>query len=202
MSVRSAEDGGQGRFDLPWLSLTLAGLIAALGLLGGAPSGLIFESGHWLGLLTSHVVHVDAAHLLWNLAPLCLFGACAEACRLPDRRTMATGLLLACGLIDVWLLLDPQAPDRYCGLSGPLHAVFAMALLALHRELGSLLPLAVLALGAAKVAVEWFAGAGLTPSLAASDWSGTPEAHALGLVAGVLAWQYGIRHRGGMALGH
>ena len=87
MRVGQAPQGSQGSGRLPWLTLLLSGLVAALYLLlGPAPPRLVFDharvaQGEVWRLLSGHLVHSDAAHLAWNLAAFVILGCCWSGAR-------------------------------------------------------------------------------------------------------------------------
>jgi rhomboid family GlyGly-CTERM serine protease len=179
----------QGSLRLPWLTLLLSGVVAALYLLlGPAPAGLLFDrdlvaDGELWRLVTGHLVHSDPAHLAWNLAALVILGGLLEW-RAGLRGWAFVGLFLAASLaIDAWLWW--LAPDLrvYCGLSGVLNGLYvALAALLWQETRHPLFPLAVFG-DAAKIAVEAIHGGALLPT---TSWSSVPGAHLAGLAAGLI----------------
>ncbi len=126
-------------------------------------------------LLTAHLVHVDAAHLIGNLLGLGLMCALLPGLQ----RGVGRALLLAAVLIDVHLWLF-QVP-LYAGFSGVLYALPGLA--ARHgwraQQRAAALWLMALVLG------HQF----LSPLLVqhAPEWPPLPAAHVWGFIAGWLA---------------
>jgi len=94
----------------------------------GLESGWRYErnaiaAGEWWRLLSGHFVHLNAAHLVFNvfglLVALCLFGGLFSA-RAWMVLTLATSLATGVGL---WLLSPTVV--WYVGFSGTLHGLFA-----------------------------------------------------------------------------
>lgn len=141
-------------------------------------------SGEAWRLVTGHLVHVDAAHLAWNLVGTALvwwlFGAEYT------RRGWCLILIASTATIDAgFLLFEPQLA-WYAGLSGVLHGCMAAGLVAwLSRRRDP--PTVVLAiLFAAKLAWEHFAGA-LPFTAATLSVPVVHAAHTYGAIGGVLA---------------
>ncbi len=179
----------QGRSRLPWLTLLLSGLVAAVYLLlGPAPPGLLFDhdrvaQGEVWRLLTGHLVHSDTAHLAWNLAALVILGSLLEW-RVGCRAWSYLGLFVTAALaIDGWLWwLQPEL-RIYCGLSGVLNTLYAaLAALLWQETRHPLFPLAILC-NLAKIALEAANGGALLPT---TTWSSVPGAHVAGMAAGLI----------------
>ena len=177
----------QAQRCMPWRTalLTLTALALHFGA-GPAPAGLMLDragvvGGEWWRLLTGHWVHSDADHALWNIAAFAFLGVLFE-------RTLGWRLFgsLALGmlLVDAWVLLGLPELSRYCGLSGILNALLAADLIALWREGGDPWVALVGAGAVLKIALESVLGQALFSNL---RWASVPTAHAVGLVAGLLA---------------
>ncbi len=138
-------------------------------------------AGEWWRLWTGHLVHTGAGHLGWNLAALIILGL--AACRTGLVWTAFIYLLLSMPLISGGLLLLLPELQWYAGLSGVLHGLAALILVARPS------PIAWLGLGllAAKLMLE-AAGAWPVPD---GRYPVVTEAHALGFVFGLVA---GLSH--------
>lgn len=169
---------------MPFLTLTFAGLMAALWwLLGDAPDALMYDVNQteqgWRWL-TAHFVHVDGSHLLWNLLPLLLLGGYLEQ---RSRRLLITAL--ATGVISVNIYLA-TGYDRalYAGLSGVLNSLQVFALWKLADNAHFRTPaLFFLALTVAKNVFELVVTESLFTQLA---WASVPQAHIAGLTGALL----------------
>lgn len=171
---------------LPWRSIVLVGLAAALYVFAGpAPEAWVFDrsaiaAGEVHRLLTGHWVHSDMQHALWDIAALALLGVLFER-RL--RGAMFVALALGTLVVDVWLWWGMPALAQYCGLSGILNSLLAAGGLHLWRQTHAPIVLGVLAAAGTKVLVELFADTALFTNTA---WRSVPSAHIAGLAAGVL----------------
>jgi rhomboid family GlyGly-CTERM serine protease len=132
-------------------------------------------------LLTTHLVHVGAAHALTDLAALLLVGA-AFAARFSSAGWLAIAALSGLAVSGGVFLLDPDV-ERMAGASALAHALAAAGAAAALRA-GDRWAALWLALLAAKVASEQLGGpvGPLSGRIAAS-------AHLYGTIAGfVLGW--------------
>ena len=177
-----------GNRRLPWLTLGLAGLIAALFLAAGPlPEALLYDRAAigraeiWR-LATGHLIHSDFDHLGWNLAALMILGGLVETT--PGLGRAGLLLALSIGTVAVTATLWWAMPelDRYCGLSGVLNAVYVVLLAGEWRRSGSPILLILLAAGAAKIGVETVAGGALFTD---PFWPSVPAAHLAGYLAGL-----------------
>ncbi|MEJ1335932.1 MAG: rhombosortase [Candidatus Sedimenticola sp. (ex Thyasira tokunagai)] len=172
---------------LPWrtLALTLPALLLYW-LLGPAPEALVYEreaiaAGEWWRLLTGHWVHSDLQHLLFDVAGLAITAYLFEKSPLWQLLLL---LATATVVIDAWLWWQMPWMQAYCGLSGLLNALLACGLLTLWRSRNDPAYLLIGSLATLKIAVEISQGNAIFTSTA---WAAVPEAHAAGLVAGLLA---------------
>jgi rhomboid family GlyGly-CTERM serine protease len=174
------------RLRLPRRSLLLAGLAAGFYLAAGpAPEFWVYArqglaEGQLWRLLSGHLVHSDPAHLGWDLGALVLLGWAFE----PLLRERFWSLLgVAALVIDAGLWFGLPGLARYCGLSGLLNALLAAGLWRLWRQHGRhpLVP-AIALLSLLKPLWELSAGQALFTS---TLWPSLPEAHLLGLAAGL-----------------
>lgn len=177
-----------------WLLLILLVLSVVLGL-GDSVNALLrydrgaIAAGGWWRLLTAHIVHLDAHHLILNELGLVLVWSLFAQDYHPDEWcaiVLAGALAISSGL---WWL-SPRV-SWYVGASGVLHTVMAA--------------------GAAKHLVErawdrWILFLGLCAKLAWEQWGGEPhalvvvDAHLYGAACGfavgaALSWRTAIiRH--------
>lgn len=171
--------------------LTLCAALAALSLLAWPlpREALDWQPGLVAGqpwrIVSAAFVHWTPLHLAANLAGCAVLGLLGWRAGL-GRREAGAGLV-ALPLTQLGLLLRPEL-QRYAGLSGALHALAAIAALALLQRTGrERLVGAGLALGlVAKLALEDPLGPVLraTPGF---DFAVAPLAHLTGAVAGLLA---------------
>ena len=190
--IASALQWDRGRWI--WLLLILLVLTVVLGL-GDSVNALLrydrgaIAAGGWWRLLTAHIVHLDAHHLILNELGLVLVWALFAQDYYPDEWcaiVLAGALAISSGL---WWL-SPRV-GWYVGASGVLHAAMAA--------------------GAAKHLVErvwdrWILFLGLCAKLAWEQWGGEPhalvvvDAHLYGAACGfavgaALSWRTAIiRH--------
>lgn len=140
---------------------------------------------------TAAFVHWTPTHLAANLAGCAVLAVLGWRAGLGTREAMAG--VAALPLTQLGLLLRPEL-QRYGGLSGELHALAAIAALALLARGGRerLVGLGM-ALGmAAKLALESPLGPVLRAT-AGFDFAVAPFAHLSGAVAGLLAWRLTMR---------
>ena len=174
----------------PWWTLAVAvGLLVLYGLLGPAPEALLYDraairAGEYWRLLSGHLVHLDRAHLAWNLAAFVVLGWLAEsALGLSGLRILAV-LLFGVVAIDAWLTWGLPELSRYCGFSGLLNTLMATIIVAAGRRTRGPLPWLIGAGALAKIALEASVDSALfTETL----WPPIPTAHAAGFLAGFLA---------------
>jgi rhomboid family GlyGly-CTERM serine protease len=181
---------------MPWLTLALAGSMAALyAMLGPAPAALVYDrvaigEGEWWRLLTAHLVHGDIVHLAWNLAGLLLLGTMLERV---SRVLLPAMLLSGAMAIDLMLAAGLSEIAYYCGLSGVINALLVPVLADVWRRSRSPLVPAIALLTLAKIGVEMVAGQAL---LTETAWPSLPAAHLAGWVGGLPALLLCVRsHR-------
>lgn len=182
----------RARLKLPWITVVIAVLAVAIQASDPWQTELVFErakilQGEIWRLWTGNLVHFGVSHLGWNLAVLAVAGTWLE-------RTVPLAarwfLLLGPGLIGLALLaLDPGLA-YYGGLSGV--AAGALALLAAtqisRHPSDRWFWWAVLALLAAKIAVESVGGRPLLADFSRSGARPVPLAHVAGVAAGLGVW--------------
>jgi rhomboid family GlyGly-CTERM serine protease len=177
-------DGPHGDLFLPWWTLILTTLaLAGYLILGGAPEAWVFDraaidQGQLWRMVTSHWVHSDLEHALWDIGALALLGTLFER-RLRWRLPLA--LIVATLGVDAWLWGSSELL-YYCGLSGITNSLLAIGLVQLWRD--SRHPSVWLTgLGAvAKILLEISSGGAL---LTETAWPSVPEVHAVGFMCGL-----------------
>lgn len=158
----------------------LSALSLLAGQLPGALEALAWQraaiaDGQWGRMLTAHVVHLDARHLLFNLLGLVVI---AELLLEGWRPADLWSLLLASALgTSLFLWVGEPQLRWYAGMSGALHGLWAgAALLGWLRSRGGLAALALAALAAKLLFLD--------PS--ASSTPVVTVAHVYGMASGVL----------------
>jgi rhomboid family GlyGly-CTERM serine protease len=177
----------------------LALAFAALQWLHGMLPGLlpyeraaILDHGEWWRLLTAHLVHLDLAHLGWNLAGLALVAW------LFGREFTPRDWLVILGVSTVavdlgFLLFEPQL-QWYVGFSGVLHGLMAAGLCAWLKRTPDLLTAFVAAVFALKLGWEHVMGP-LPFTSATMDVPVIHQAHTYGAVGGLVAALWLLRRR-------
>lgn len=175
-----------------WGWLALCACIAALSLLTWPLPREAFDwqpelilSQPWR-TFTAAFVHWTQLHLAANLAGCAVLALLGHRAALGHREAIAG--FIALPLTQIGLLLRPDL-QRYAGLSGELHALAAIAALALLMRPGrDRLIGAAIALG---LVIKLASEDPLGPALRATtgfDFAVAPFAHLSGAVAGLLAW--------------
>ena len=169
----------------PLLTLSLLALIAGLHWLVPDRSLLWFSAdaiaqGETWRFISGHFVHADTGHLLWNALGLAILGVLIEW----RSRSMLLAALAA-GVIAVGiLLLTPASPlEHYCGLSGVLNSLLAVALWIEWRASRSWLVIAVACGSLAKVVIEISTGVSIVSDISWPPWAWS---HAAGLIGGLV----------------
>lgn len=142
-------------------------------------------------VVTAALVHWTPLHLAANLAGCAVLALLGWRAGLGPREALAAALALP--LTQLGLLLRPEL-QRYAGLSGELHALAAIAALALltrrsrDRFIGAAIALGLVI----KLVLEQPLGPVLrdTPGF---DFAVAPFAHLSGALAGALAWGLTMR---------
>lgn len=178
----------------PWLTLGLAAAALCVAVLPGAQRLLACEraavaAGEWWRLGSGHFVHVNASHLLWDVAAFAGLGA---ACELRGRRRTGVCLLAAALLVPSAVLLLQPSLTSYCGLSGLDSMLFALLLTDVGRQARRdgrprlAAAVALCGLGfVAKLAFEFATSA--TVFAATDGFLPVPLAHAVGAAVGATA---------------
>jgi rhomboid family GlyGly-CTERM serine protease len=158
---------------------------------GGAPltHALRYERAavlahEWWRLLTGHLVHADAAHLVWNLLGVGLVWWLFASQYSP--RGWLVILLVSTAAIDLGFLAWMPNLGWYVGFSGVLHGMMAAGLLAWLVRSRDPLTAVVAALFIAKLSWEHLVG----PLPFTAETIGLPvihEAHSFGTLGGLVA---------------
>jgi rhomboid family GlyGly-CTERM serine protease len=177
------------KFRLPFLTLALAALALLIHLVPGAAAGMQYDraaiaGGEWWRLLTGHLAHFSANHLVWDVGMLLALGFAAE-------RESAAGCAYALGLASVAIsaaiwVAQPQFVI-YRGLSGldcALGGFLAGSLLRRPQRIAVLAGAATLLFVGAKAAFE--AATGSTAFANGVGYAPVPLAHLVGLAVGAL----------------
>lgn len=187
-------DRGEGAAPLtfPWISVAFTLVSIALSMY---PSGLMhfcfdaqaIAQGEWWRLLTGHLVHSSAEHLIWDALAFFCVGVYVEV---NSSRLLAMSLLAGLLSVDL-LLLSAWSPLLfYCGLSGILFAPLAVALWLHWQNSRGLLSVAPMMICAGKIIWELVQQNNL---LVNSGWPAYPPAHLAGIVGGLLVCFVGYR---------
>ena len=140
-------------------------------------------TGEWWRLLSAHLVHLGTAHMLLNVVGLGLLYLLFAP--LLTLSSWALGTLLSALAVSLGLLVASPEISWYVGLSGVLHGLFAVGLVAMSRSERRL------AIGLAAglvVKLIWEQLAGPVPGSAMT--AGGPvvvDAHLYGAIGGWLA---------------
>jgi len=173
-------DGGYG------LALALA-LLLLLGLAAGGEAWRLalqyqrdaIAAGEWWRLLTAHLVHLGARHVLLDGAGLVLLWILyARALRAGAWGCVLAGSLVA---IDAGLWWLSAGVQWYVGLSGLLHGAWAAGALGAWRESRGLAASSLALLGAKLIAEQLYQG-----GVAGSGLPVVVDAHLYGAVGGLI----------------
>lgn len=185
-----------GSLRLPWRTFTLLLIGLAVYVFGGpAPQELVFDRqaimhGELWRLFTSHWVHADVEHLVYNLVAFGILGWIIES-SLGYVKLYAALLTGMCFVnVGVWGFVPNL--DYYCGLSGILNTLLFVILIDVWRQSRNFI-LSLVAVGAvAKIALELVQASSIFTN---TSWPAVPEAHLAGaLGATVIAMFYRIPH--------
>jgi rhomboid family GlyGly-CTERM serine protease len=185
-------------FHPPWRTLALAAVALAVAAAPGTLSLLQYHRDAILGgeiwrILTAHVVHASANHLLWDVSALVIIGVLFEQAL---RRRFWIVLLVSMVTVGGGLLVVEPDLGAYCGLSGVLNGLWVAGALAAarieeragHRGLARLYRFALLVL-AAKIAFEAATGTAVFTDAESLGAFPVPLAHLFGALGGWIAWR-------------
>ncbi|MBV2127360.1 MAG: rhombosortase [Candidatus Thiodiazotropha sp. (ex Ctena orbiculata)] len=137
-------------------------------------------SGEWWRLLTGQLIHSDWEHWFWNAAALAVLGSYLEQ---QSKYLWFQGMLAGMISINLLLLSDWSQITRYCGLSGALNTLLAVALFHYWRETRSAWVIVAALVSMSKLMIELLSGTSLLTQL---SWPPFPPAHLAGTLAGVI----------------
>lgn len=170
----------------PWFTFFLAALAIGFYTFAGpaAPAWVFDRSaiahGEWWRLISGHLIHSDGQHLFWDVTALLVIGWLLER----DRPGLfAWGLLAGVVVVNAWLWFGMPELERYCGLSGILHAVLLLLLASLWHTTSRPLLITMGFLIVGKVVLEWWTNQAL---LTHTAWPSVPIVHFAGLCAGLV----------------
>jgi rhomboid family GlyGly-CTERM serine protease len=146
--------------------------------------------GHFWRLLTGHLAHFGADHLLWDVM---MFVALGSVCEWRWPRSTRIALLASAMAISLAVLIMAPGVQTYRGLSGIDSALFGLVAASLRREedakrsrLFSVLLWALLAGFAAKIGYELLTGTTFFVDSQTAGFVPVPLAHAVGFIVGVI----------------
>lgn len=186
---------GHGGLILPWFTLSLMVIITMCFLIFGAmPEALLFDrnkiiEGEYWRLITGHLVHIDFPHFAWNMTALLVLGSILE---MRYKITLGKQLrihLFSALLISILVMCWRPELQWFAGLSGVLNTYFVLFLW--HIWLDFKHPVTILvAIGTlSKITFEAIDGYSV---VRVSDFPVVFEAHAAGIVAGILIVAVGL----------
>ena len=175
---------------IPRATLALLLVLVGLHLLAADRTMLFFGAaeiarGEGWRLVTGHLMHADLEHLFWNALGLGILGALIER-----RSAFLLWLSIVTGIVSVnILLLSPFSHlQYYCGLSGVLNTLLAVALWLEWRASRSVLVAAVAIGSVLKLIVEISLGVSVLTDI---SWPPYAWSHVAGLLGG-LTVVYGL----------
>lgn len=141
----------------------------------------IAEGEYWR-LITGHITHSSFSHAFWDVLA---FIFSVYWLNRYSRKALVFSLVFGTVFIDIFLLSDFSSLTRYCGLSGLLFSPLIAAALFFflsYRGLFGFAPLIIILL---KVVFDVSSN---ETWLVATDWQAYPEAHILGVLAGLVTF--------------
>ena len=175
-----------GGFRAPWFTFILAALAIAFYFFAGAAStAWVFDrtaiaDGQWWRLITGHLVHSDGEQVIGDVSALIVIGWMLER---NHPLTFIYGIMAGTVAVNLWLWFGMPELERYCGLSGTLHAVLLLLIASLWRETRQPLVMVMAALIVGKVFLELWTNQALITETA---WPSVPIVHVAGLCGGVI----------------
>lgn len=174
-----------GTVKVPWLTLVTCALALLLHLAGGALfNNLVFDkhaiaNGEIWRIITGHFVHSDAEHFFWDVLALGVLGFFVELTRPKD---FLPCLLFSCLAVSGFLLFSNISVLSYCGLSGALNGLLVLAVFIQWKETRSIVYAGIFFGTIAKIMYEFCTRQTLFANV---TLQAVPEAHAVGLIAGI-----------------
>ena len=183
--------------SIPYLTLSL--VLTCIGIHLWVPDKTLLYfsasnifAGDWWRLITGHLTHADNEHLLWNCIGLFVLGALLES---RSRRILTAAVVGGITAVDLLLLSPLSSLDYYCGLSGALNALLAVAIWKEWERSHSISIVLVGGACVAKALVETWLGSSLLTSI---SWQPYAISHIAGLVGGIVCvgiWHQATRTR-------
>jgi rhomboid family GlyGly-CTERM serine protease len=174
---------------VPWWTLGLVAAAILVWAIPGTADFLVYDrvalgEGQWWRLLTAHLVHFSAAHLLNNLAVLAPAAWLAESRSRADARLLLAGSALVIGIV-LWAG-DPNLA-QFGGASGVAIALLVYgALSGLHgRQPWRLICALVLGVTGFKLVAEYYLGWSPTDRMSSADFVPVWQSHFTGLCSGL-----------------
>lgn len=143
---------------------------------------LITEQGEWWRLLTGHLVHANASHLLMNAAGLVL---CVLLTRVQwNLWGWLWRVTLLCAGVSLGLMTSMEHIGWYVGFSGVLYGLFMLSAMTSMKQQPWMSVILILLIGS-RVLLEEFTSINFD----SSEWIGVPvlsSAHFYGVVSSVI----------------
>lgn len=171
---------------LPTISFSIGLIITGLMMLPTSyQAGFYFdrsavENGGFSSLLSSHFLHSDLNHWLWNCLAMLVLGAVIE---LRSKRLLVCSVIAGIVAVDILLLSPLSTLNYYCGLSGVLNSLLVVALWIVWQRTRSLWVAVSALLCIGKIIIEINTQQSLLTTI---SWPPYPAAHMAGALAGVL----------------
>jgi len=177
---------------IPWVTISVC-LLALLVAVLPTQEWFLYKrtnlmQGQLWRLYSGHWAHFGGAHLFWNVLTLLVAGTWLEV---SQRRLLLWCFGLVPPLVSLGLLLLCPRMEIYGGLSAVVVAVTTSLCVVQQRTGMKLLWRGLLLCLIAKIIFEGLSGNSLTGLFRDSPVRAMPQAHALGLVLGLLlAWSF------------
>lgn len=185
----------RSRFYWPWLTTAAVTVSLLLALLPThLQQALVFDrqtvlEQHIWQLFTSHFIHGDVSHLMWDVAGLALIGTWLER---SSRTAWLVAWLLGLISVNAFLLSDFSTVRFYCGLSGILNTLLFVLLWQWRRAYRPIVIISVACGALLKLGIEL---AQDTAIFTQTLWPPYPEAHLAGTLGAMLYISAAILHQ-------
>ncbi len=170
--------------NIPFLTLGLVAILLGFYFLAPDKALLFFSptdirAGEYWRLITGHMMHADAQHLIWNCLGLLILGTLIERF---SRLDWWVTLLVGISSVSILLLSPYSHLDYYIGMSGALNTMLLMALWKEWRQNRSWWIVSIFFACMAKVVIEVNTGESIVTNI---SWPPYAWAHVAGLLGGV-----------------